>query len=631
VSEVYHFEDEVQQRAYDSRLMRRLLGYIRPFRRMMFGATLLLLAAALLGNMFPLLTMRSIDWYINSPERAALIEKAEVDAIGVAEVEQALAARRDGDREGLFHLIVLLAAVVLGEAALRYGQTIIVAYIGQRTMMDMRMDIFRHIQRLSLSYLDRNPVGRLMTRVTDDVEKIQQTIVTGAVQVISDLFTIVIVLGFMLWINWQLALVTLSTVPFVFLTSLIFRKYARRSYLDIRKKIARLNAYMQENVTGMRIVQMYRREDLNFQEYEVRNADHRDEWFRQIKNFSLYFPIVEALGAVSLSLIILYGGYQIMGSGGTALTGVATIGTFFAYIQWAERLFQPICALADRYNLLLEAMASSERIFQLLDTPEDIKDKPDAIEAGQVEGAVDFRNVWFAYDDENWVLKDFSLTIRPGEKIAIVGHTGAGKSTIINLLSRFYDVQRGTILVDGLDVGDYEQESLRRNIGIVLQDVFLFSGSVDYNIRLGNEALDDDEVRACAEYVNAAHFIDKLPGGYHYEVGERGGNLSMGQRQLLAFARTLAHDPRILVLDEATSSVDTETEVLIQDAIGKLMEDRTSIVIAHRLSTVQHADRIIVMHQGELREQGTHQELLNKRGLYYTLYQLQYADQAKVA
>ncbi len=615
MSDNYHFEDEVQQKAYDSRLMRRLLRYLRPFRGLMLAATVLLLAAAILGSLFPLLTMRSIDWYINSPERTALIEQA----------GEALAVQRQADRDGLLHMLLILGAVVACEAALRYGQTVIVAYVGQRTMMDMRMDIFRHIQQLSLRYLDRNPVGRLMTRVTNDVENIQQTIVAGAVQVISDLFTIVVVLGFMLWVNWQLALVTLSTVPFVFLTSLIFRKYARRSYLEIRKKVARLNAYMQENVTGMRIVQIFRREDANFKEYERRNADHRDEWFRQVRNFSLYFPVVEALGAVSLALIILYGGYQILGGGSVA--GVASIGAFFAYIQWAERLFQPIRALADRYNLLLEAMASSERIFQLLDTPPDITDKPGAIEAGRIDGAVTFRNVWFAYEDENWVLKDFDLTIRPGEKIAIVGHTGAGKSTIINLLSRFYDVRRGAILVDGVDVRDYAQESLRGNIGIVLQDVFLFSGSVDFNIRLGNDALSEGEVRTSAAHVNAARFIEKLPGGYHYEVGERGCNLSMGQRQLLAFARTLAHNPRILVLDEATSSVDTETEALIQDAIAKLMEGRTSIVIAHRLSTVQHADRIIVMHQGELREQGTHQELLARRGLYYTLYRLQYADQ----
>jgi len=434
----------------------------------------------------------------------------------------------------------------------------------------------------------------------------------------------------MVWLNWRLAIITLSTVPVVFLVSFLFRRYARKSYLEIRRRIARVNAHMQENVSGMRIVQLFGYEDRSYGEYKRRNADHRDQWFRQVRYFAIYFPTVDFLGALSIALIILFGGRQILAA--QAITvGVASIGMLNAYVQWAERMFGPIRALADRYNMLQAAMASSERVFEVLDTPEDIPNAPDARVSRGFEGRVEFEHVWFAYEPDQWVLKDVSFSIAPGERVAIVGHTGAGKTTLCSLLSRFYDVQRGSITIDGIDVRHYEKDSIRRNIGMVLQDVFLFSGSVAHNIRLGNEKLCEERIRECAQYVNAAKFIERLPGKYEYDVGERGGNISTGQRQLLAFARTLAHDPQILVLDEATSSVDTETEALIQDAIAKLMEGRTSIVIAHRLSTVQHADRIIVMHRGEIREMGTHQELLRRRGVYYTLYQLQYKDQGKVA
>ncbi|MCL4693547.1 MAG: ABC transporter ATP-binding protein/permease, partial [Candidatus Hydrogenedentes bacterium] len=523
-----------------------------------------------------------------------------------------------------------IGAFMLLEAFTRYLQMVIVAYVGQKTMFEMRIGVFDHLQRMSLQFLDRNPVGRLLTRVTNDVEKIQATIVTGMVEVASDLFTIVVVLGFMLWVNWELTLVVLITVPFVFATSMVFRKFARVSYLEIRRKIAGLNAYTQEIVSGMRVVQLFSREDTTYEAYRQRNADHRDEWFRQVRNYAVYFPVIDFLGTFALALIILYHGSTILGY---QLTGerAIEIGTFIAFVQWAERLFGPVRALADRYNLLLEAMASSERIFGLLDTPEGIANKPDAVKPDRFQGAVTFEDVWFSYVPGQPVLKGINLTIQPGERVAIVGHTGAGKTTFINLLSRFYDIDSGRITVDGLDVRDYDKTELRRRIGIVLQDVFLFSGTVEQNIRLGNNSLSDDRLRECAQYVNAAPFIERLPRDYQYDVGERGCNLSTGQRQLLAFARALAHDPQILVLDEATSSVDTASEALIQDAILKLMENRTSIVIAHRLSTVQHADRIIVMHHGEIREMGTHQELLAQRGLYYTLYRLQYKDQTSAA
>jgi len=631
LSDGFHLEDEVQTRAYDGALMRRLLGYVKPYSGTIAVAVLLLLVAALAGNIVPWLYMRAIDSCINNPERVQMM--AQIKAAG-ENVPPELLAQYDGlaasDRSQLAFYIAIIAGFMILEAFARYLEMIIVAYVGQKTMYEMRVGVFNHLQRMSLRFLDRNPVGRLLTRVTNDVEKIQATIVTGMVQVASDLFTIVVVLGFMIWVNWELTLVILLTVPFVFATSLVFRKYARMSYLEIRRKIARLNAYTQEMIGGMRVIQLFGREAATYEAFRSRNADHRDEWFRQVRNYAVYFPVIDFLGTLALALIILYHGSTILGY---QLTGdrAIQIGTFIAFVQWAERLFGPIRALADRYNLLLEAMASSERIFGLLDTPEDIVNKPEAVVPDRLQGAVVFDDVWFNYVPHQPVLKGINLTIKPGERIAIVGHTGAGKTTFINLLSRFYDVEGGRITVDGVDVRDYDKTELRRRIGVVLQDVFLFSGTVEQNIRLGNDALSGERLRECARYVNAAPFIERLPGGYQYDVGERGCNLSTGQRQLLAFARALAHDPQILVLDEATSSVDTASESLIQDAIIKLMEGRTSIVIAHRLSTVQHADRIIVMHHGEIRETGTHQELLAQRGLYYTLYRLQYKDQTSAA
>ncbi|MCC6486747.1 MAG: ABC transporter ATP-binding protein [Candidatus Hydrogenedentes bacterium] len=624
----YHDDDEVQRRAYDGRLMRRLLAYVRPYRKMLIAAVLLLLLAALVGNVTPWLNMRAIDACINNPDRAAA--RSAGGEGGTSPASALWHELAEADKERLLGIVGLIAALMLIEAVVRYLQMTIVAYVGQKTMFEMRMGIFAHLQRMSLRFLDKNPVGRLMTRVTNDVEKIQSTIVTGMVEVVSDLFTIVVICGFMFWVNWRLAAIVLSTIPFVVLTSFIFRKYARISYLEIRKKVAKLNAYMQESVSGMRVIQIFGREDDVFEAFRARNAEHRDEWFRQVRNYAVYFPVIDFLGTLSLALIILYHGSTILGLQENAAREIQ-IGMFFAYVQWAERLFGPIRALADRYNLLLEAMASSERIFELLDTPEEIQNRPDAVVPERLAGRVEFRDVWFAYEQERWVLKGIDLDIAPGERVAIVGHTGAGKTSLINLLSRFYDVQQGAVRIDGVDVRDYDKDALRKRIGVVLQDVFLFSGTVEHNIRLGNEELTEEEITRCAAYVNALGFIERLPGGFQYDVGERGCNLSTGQRQLLAFARALAHDPQILVLDEATSSVDTASEALIQDAIIKLMQGRTSIVIAHRLSTVQHADRIIVMHHGEIRESGTHQELLARRGLYYRLYQLQYKDQISVA
>ncbi|MCC6797577.1 MAG: ABC transporter ATP-binding protein [Candidatus Hydrogenedentes bacterium] len=626
----FHMEDEAHQKAYDAKLMRRLMGYVKPYTAWFSVAVVLLFVASIIGNFTPLIVMKAIDTHVNNPvrmEKELSIRNAPTtDRAALAELEEL----KRQDRRGLFNLMMLICLMMLAESVFRYVQMIVVAWIGQKTMFEMRMKIFSHLQNMSLRFLDKNPLGRLMTRVTNDVEKVQATIVAGVEQTISDMFTIVVVVIFMLWTNWQIAAIVLSTIPFVFITGVIFRKFARKSYLEVRRKVARLNAYMQEMVSGMRVVQVFRQEARCFGQFREINAEHRDEWFRQIRNFAIYYPIVDFLGTLALTLIIFYHGWDVLGRQASG-ENMVQVGLFFAYLQWAERLYGPIRALTDRYNVLLEAMASSERIFTLLDTPEDIPNKPNGVKPKALQGRVEFRDVWFGYDAEHPVLKGINLTIEPGERIAIVGHTGAGKTTFINLLGRFYDIQRGSILVDGVDVRDYDKTELRRRIGIVLQDVFLFSGSIKSNISLNSPGITDETIRECAAHVNAAPFIESLPEQYEFAVGERGGNLSTGQRQLLAFARALAHDPQILILDEATSSVDTATEALIQDAILKLMDERTSIVIAHRLSTVQHADRIVVMHHGEIREVGTHQELLAHRGLYYTLYRLQYKDQSEAA
>jgi ATP-binding cassette subfamily B protein len=647
MSESYHIEDEVQKRSYDSQLMKRLLIYIQPYKFAMIFATLLLLVAAVLGNFAPFLTMHAIDTYVNNPTQLENTPGGEDSGVD----SPTLTTAKEADKRGLRLIVLLMFGVGLADFLTRSVQSIIVAWVGNRTMFEMRFRLLEHLQKMSLQFLDKNPVGRLMSRVTSDVERIQENIVGGMVQIVSDLVSLAVVMAFMFYVNWKLTLVVLSPVPLVIMTSVVFRKYASNSFLEIRKKIAHVSANLQENLTGMRIVQLFCREDDRYDTFQDLNKAHRNEWLRQVYNFAVYFPLIDFFGTLSAALIILYIGFN-RHQLDVPLIGLTTVGTFFGFVQWSERIFGPIRGLAERYNMLLEAMASSERVFQLHDTPEDIQNRPDCIvpatpdtqtdNSPVIEGHVEFRNVSFAYKPGLWVLKDIELAIKPGERVAIVGHTGAGKSTIINLLSRFYDVQQGAVLIDGIDVRDYEKIALRQNIGIVLQDVFLFAGTIEDNIRLGDLSMTDAWIQQCAEYVNAAKFIEKLPEGYQYHVGERGCNLSTGQRQLLAFARTLAHKPRILILDEATSSIDTETEHLIQDALAKLLESdgydmaddvseqhrRTSIVIAHRLSTIQHADRIVVMHHGEIREVGTHQQLLAQGGLYRTLYELQYKDQS---
>jgi len=621
VSEGYHADDDLQQRAYDRHLMARLLAYTRPYRRLMYGATFLLLFLSLLNNVTPLFLMRAVDHYINNPVRRA------AESAGVTPDAEALAR----DMRGLLWIVAALAALALVQAFVRYFQVFLVALIGQRSMYDMRVQVFDHLQRQALRFIDRNPVGRLLNRVTNDIEKIQQTIVDGVVAAISDLLSIAVVFAVMVYVNWRLSLVALSPLPFILLSSIIFRKHAQRSFLEVRRKIARITAWIQEHVSGIRTVQIFGRTGHAFDEYDRRNADHRDEWLRQVRNFAIYFPTVEFFSTLSTALIIAYCGIQILWQN-QEQSGVASVGTIFAFILLSDRFFGPIRALADRYNLLLEAMASSERVFKLLDVPAEIGDAQHAVEAARFDGRVEFDHVSFSYTpdaspEENPVLKDICLAIAPGEHVAVVGHTGAGKTTLLNLLSRFYETRQGVIRIDGRDIRGYTLASLRRQVGVVQQEPFLFSGTVAYNISLGNEAMTTDHIEASARYVNAAAFIDRLPGGYEYHVGERGCNLSSGQRQLIAFARALASDPAILVLDEATSSVDSETERLIQEAIARLLKSRTSIVIAHRLSTIRNADRIVVMHHGRIRETGTHDELIELGGIYKSLYELQYHGQ----
>lgn len=617
MSEGYHADDDLQQRAYDRRLMGRLLAYTRPYRRLMYAATCLLLFLSLLNNVTPLFLMRAVDHYINNPVRRA------AESTGVALDAEALAR----DMRGLLWIVAALAALALVQAFVRYFQVFLVALIGQRSMYDMRMEVFDHLQRQALRFIDRNPVGRLLNRVTNDIEKIQQTIVDGVVAAISDLLSIVVVFGVMVYVNWRLALVALSPLPFILLSSIIFRRHAQRSFLEVRRKIARITAWIQEHVSGIRTVQLFGRAGHAFDEYDRRNADHRDEWLRQVRNFAIYFPTVEFFSTLSTALIIAYCGIQILWQN-QEQSGVASVGTIFAFILLSDRFFGPIRALADRYNLLLEAMASSERVFKLLDAPAEIQDAADATEAGRFTGRVEFDRVWFSYAPEaDPVLKEVSLAIAPGEHVAVVGHTGAGKTTLLNLLSRFYETREGAIRIDGRDIREYTLASLRRQVGVVQQEPFLFSGTVRYNISLGDETMTAAHIEASARYVNAAGFIERLPGGYDYHVGERGCNLSSGQRQLVAFARALASNPAILILDEATSSVDSETEQLIQEAIAKLLKSRTSIVIAHRLSTIRNADRIVVMHHGRIREMGTHEELIALGGIYNSLYELQYHGQ----
>jgi ATP-binding cassette subfamily B multidrug efflux pump len=595
-------DDDIIGKAYDARLMRRLLGYLRPHWRSVLLGLVVIVTTSLLQLVQPWLTKVAIDDHI---------------------------AR--GDLAGVGRVAALFLAVLAGVFVLEFAQTWISQTIGQGIMFDMRMAIYGHLQRVDVAFYDRHAVGRLMTRVTSDVDALNDLFSAGVVAVFGDAFMLAGIVGVVLWMDWRLALVTFSVLPLIVLVTQWFRRHVRESYRRVRGWVARINAFLQENLTGMATVQLFRRETLNFERFEAINRGHRDANVEAIFYYAVFYPAIEAVAALAAALIIVAGGHWVG-------TGTLTIGALVAFLQYAQRFFRPISDMSEKFNLLQAAMASSERIFTLLDTPVTIASPAAATPRPPgSRGHIVFDHVWFAYGvdaataaaggDVNWVLKDVSFEVPAGQRVGIVGATGAGKTTIISLLLRFYDVQRGRILVDGVDIRELDLAELRGICGLVLQDVYLFSGSIVDNVRLGRPDLTRGDIERAVAAVHADRFVAALPEGLDTRVGERGASLSVGQKQLLSFARALAGDPAVLVLDEATSSVDTETELLIRDALHVLMAGRTTIAIAHRLSTIQDVDRILVFHRGELRESGSHQELLAQRGLYERLYQLQYRDQ----
>jgi ATP-binding cassette subfamily B multidrug efflux pump len=589
--EGYGPEEETLGKAYDSRLIKRLSVYLKPYRLYIILAIILLITASLAQLAGPYLTKIAIDDHITNKNIS-----------------------------GLFSIVLIFIAAILAHFVLQYFQIYIMQWVGQKIMYDLRMKIYEHIEHLGLAFFDKNPVGRLVTRATSDVQALNELFTSGVVSIFGDIITLIGILGMMFYLSWKLALVTMVVLPFIFIATVLFRMKVRESFRAIRTRVAKLNAFLQEHITGMWVVQSFAAEKSTFDKFDFINRDLRNHHLKAVLYFATFFPVVEILGAVSLALIIWYGGGQI-------IQGILTFGALVAFIQYADRFFYPIRDLSEKYNILQQAMASSERIFRLLDEKPDIVDPPSPVILERVSGQIQFRNLWFAYKDEEWILRNINLDIGSGERIAIVGATGAGKTSMISLLLRFYDFQKGDLRLDGVSIRDMEVKSYRKNFALVLQDIFMFSGDIARNVRLGETGISDERIRQSLRTVGADNFVNRLDGDIHFHLTERGTNLSVGQRQLLAFARALAFDPRILILDEATSSVDTETEILIQTALEKLLSGRTSIVIAHRLSTIKNSDRIIVMHKGSIVEEGTHTDLLAMGGIYYRLYQLQYKEQ----
>ena len=620
-------DDDIVGKAYDARLMRRLLTYLYPYKWAAAVSIVAILIKATCDVLGPYLTEVAIDRYMSahpSPKSAFLARWLSSDpATGITEI-------------ALIYLGSLLLSYLF-----EFIQTYLMQWSGQKIMFDMRKQIFGHLQTMHVGFYDRNPVGRLVTRLTSDVDALNELFTSGVFAIFEDIFVLAGIVFVMLRMKWWLALLAFAVLPLIFAATRIFRKYVRDSYRRIRSAIARINSYTQEHITGMSLVQLFNRQDRAFRDFEAVNRLHMDAFKDSILAYALYYPAVEIFSSVAIALIIWVGGRGV-------LRGAVTVGVLVAFIQYAQRFFRPIQDLSEKYNILQAAMAASERVFRLIDTKPEIVSPEQPLE-GDHSGSIEFRNVWFTYQrmdeetaariarcseeelvamhDIEWILRGVSFHVSANQTAAIVGHTGAGKTTIISLMMRFYDIQHGQILIDGIDVRQHGLRRLREHFGVVLQDPFLFSGTIGSNIKLGTARITDAQMRLAAEQVNVHDFIESLPKGYDEELRERGNSLSTGQKQLINFARALAHNPRILILDEATSSVDTDTEIRVRIALDRMIQGRTSVVIAHRLSTVQRADVILVMHKGQLRETGTHQELLTQRGLYWKLYQLQYKDQ----
>ncbi len=592
----YH-EEKAIEKSYDFHTTKRLFSYLKPYWKMMSAALVLTVLTNVLISLQPYFTKIAVDDFI--------VKKV---------------------TDGIWLFALAYFALFLFRFVFSYIQEILLNIVGQKIMFDLRSQIYAKLQNLQVSYYDKNPVGRIITRLTSDVDALNELFTSGVIEGLGDLVVIIAIIGFMFWLDWKLAIVSLIVVPLLFLATNWFRKRARVGFDKVRTRMAKINAFLQEHISGAQTVQLFNAEEKARGNFARINDEYRDANIETIYYYAIFYPMVELIGVLGIAVIIWFGGYQILT--GTSAAGTAvTIGTLIAFIQYSQQLFQPIRNLSDKFNVLQAAIVASHRVFLLLDEEIEIESPKVPKKSGKAIGKIEFRNVWFAYNEGEWVMKNVSFTIEPGESIALVGHTGSGKTTVTNLLMRFYDIQKGKILLDGVDIRDWDLKTLRENFAVVLQDVFLFSGSIANNIRLGNKEIPDEKVKWAAAEVHADGFIERLENSYETNLKERGGGLSVGEKQLISFARALAFEPSILILDEATSSIDTETEQFIQQAVNRIMESRTSLVVAHRLSTIQRCDRILVFHHGELREKGTHNELIKQKGLYWRLFQLQYGDE----
>lgn len=659
-------EDKVEEKQYDSKLMKRLLAYAKPYWKFLLLAMVLMMLVTGLDLLRPYLLKIAIDDYITGYEnpmyemeinddyegviyqgkeyvRISDLEDPDIKALEtypqvdlekyegeyyIGDVGSDLSSRmmldndsyalfRQADISGINRLSLFFVIAILLAFVFNYAQVVILNYTSQKVIYNIRQELYEHIQSLSISYFDKNPIGRLVTRVSNDTENLNEMYTSVLINLFKDLFMLVGITFIMFQMNSTLAIISLLFIPLVIAASIVFRNKVRVLYRLSRAQLAKINSKLNENISGMRTIQIFEKQKKIAEDFSGINQDYLETTKKEIKLFAIFRPSMEVIRSLAIAAIIYY-------AGGEVISGVMEFGVLYAFIEYLQRFFQPILDLTEKYNIMQSAMASSERIFSILDEESFIENQDNPLVKDHLEGKIEFKNVWFAYVDEDWVLKDISFTINPGDTVAFVGATGAGKSSIINLITRFYDIQRGEILIDGVNVKSYDKDSLRSKIGVVLQDVFVFTGTIEDNIRLNNEDISHERLVEVSEYVNADHFINKLPHKYEEKVMERGSTLSSGERQLLAFARTLAYNPNILILDEATSNIDTDTELLIQDALGKLIENRTTIAVAHRLSTIQHANNIIVLSKGVIKEMGNHQELLAREGMYYDLYRLQY-------